>query len=178
MGRNEKQICGPVNTLVSFKVMAPRIFAYNRPFLTRKPPVFIRLQRPTRSCHIWHRGAIYRTWGQEYISNRAALGGGLINRRPKTQIESGAFCFARENAEQCPRSDFHSSGPRLVRGQKVKIPTPSTSLRAGSVAQSATRMRHPSFSSRGPQPEIQKQFLHRSCHAWHGGAIYLIRRKD
>jgi hypothetical protein len=146
VGRNEKQICGPVSTLVSSKVTAPRIFAYNRPLLTRKPPVFIRLQRPTRSCHIWHRGAIYRTWGQEYISNRAALGGGLINRRPKTQIESGAFCFAREKCETVSKVGlFILPGSAWSEVQKVKIPTPSTSLRAGSVAQSATRMGHPSF---------------------------------
>jgi hypothetical protein len=63
----------------------------------RKTRAFICLRSPTRSCHIWHRGAIYPIRGQEYISNRAALGGGLINRRPKTQTESGAFCFARKN---------------------------------------------------------------------------------
>jgi hypothetical protein len=32
----------------------------------------------------------------ELDCSRAALGGGLINKRPMTQIEFGAFCFARE----------------------------------------------------------------------------------
>ena len=81
-------LAAPLFSVVLFESIADRI----------SPPVevpyFHAVIYTTRSCHIWHRGAIYRIRGQEYISNRAALGGGLINRRPKTQIESGAFCFA------------------------------------------------------------------------------------
>src|ERR1700757_2635713 len=62
---------------------------------------------PPRSGRIWHEGAIYRIGGQSYSCPRAALGGGLINRRPTTQIESGAFCFARE-LSRVPSCDFVS----------------------------------------------------------------------
>jgi hypothetical protein len=34
--------------------------------------------------------------GQNVRWLRAAFGGGLIDMRPTTQIESGAFCFARQ----------------------------------------------------------------------------------
>jgi hypothetical protein len=58
------------------------------------------------SCHGWHGGAIYGIGGWAYISNRAALGGGLISKRPGTQTESGTFCFARENPGSRNRRDM------------------------------------------------------------------------
>ena len=41
-----------------------------------------------------------RTRGPELDCSRAALGGGLINKRPTTQIEFGAFCFVRRSVER------------------------------------------------------------------------------